>query len=122
MAAARPAPPEAAGGVVTPIPIVLDGAEHTIERALEPVALRTAPGTRYRVQIVPTSSVYHPQRAEGLLDVVRAEAELPVVDAAAARAWRWWFAGRSRGRSRCACCVRRSARRLTLVRARRAGC
>lgn len=75
-----------AGNVVTPIPVVLDGREHTIERLLEPVALRAAAGTRYRVQLIPSSTLYYPQKAAGAVDILSARAALPVVDAAAATA------------------------------------
>jgi len=72
-----------AGNLVTPIPVTLDGQERTVERRLEPVALRAAKGTRYRVQLVPSSTLYYPQKAAGAVTVVRAEAALPVADPAA---------------------------------------
>jgi ABC-2 type transport system ATP-binding protein len=77
---------QVAGNVVTPIPVVLDGEEHTIERPLEPIALRASKGARYRVQLIPSSTLYYPQRAAGAVEIVEAQAALPVVDAAAARA------------------------------------
>jgi signal transduction histidine kinase len=40
------------------------------------VALRAAPGSSYTVQILPSSTLYHPQKTAGSLEIVRAEAAL----------------------------------------------
>lgn len=83
-----------AGNVATPIPIRLDGGMHTIERPLEPIALRAPAGKRYRVQIVASSTLYYPQQSTGGIQTLVADASLPVVDAAAARASAGEVAGR----------------------------
>ncbi len=72
------------GNQATPIPLTLDGQERTVERPLEPIAVRTAAGSSYTLQLVSSSSLYAPQRSTGSLSVVKAEVELPVVDAAKA--------------------------------------
>ena len=64
--------------LATPIPIQLDGSEHTIDIALERIASRsTAAG--YTLQLIPQTSVYDLQRATGVVDVIRAQISLPVV-------------------------------------------
>ena len=72
------------GNQATPIPLTLDGQERTIERPLEAIAVRTAPGAVYTLQLVSSSSLYAPQRSAGSVAVSRAEIELPVVDPARA--------------------------------------
>ena len=75
------------GPQVTPIHVVLDGRPHTIERPLEPIAVRGATGSDYRLQLTPGTTVYAPQRSIGSVRLDRVEASLPLVDAGrAARA------------------------------------
>lgn len=69
-----------AGAVATPIPVVLDGRAHTVTRPLEPVALRDGPGSDYRLQIVPGSTLYGPQHSTGTVRL-SIDASLPLVDA-----------------------------------------
>ena len=63
------------GNQVTPIPVTLDGASHTVTRRLEGVA---AAGGRYRLQIIGGSQVYGPVvRGAGAITVSAARIELP---------------------------------------------
>jgi ABC-2 type transport system ATP-binding protein len=74
------------GNLVTPIPIVLDGQEHTIERPLELVSATLKPSSTFTLQIVANASNYDPQRGGGTLTFSKIEASLPVVDPAQTRA------------------------------------
>lgn len=69
------------GGGVTPLPLVLDGRQRTVERALEPIAARLRPGARYRLELVASTGIFDMQRAMGSVTFARIEAALPVVDA-----------------------------------------
>jgi ABC-2 type transport system ATP-binding protein len=71
------------GGLVTPIPVVLDGLSHTITRPLEVVALRGRPTSNLRLQLLPNSSLYGPQRSLGSVTLSSVTTSLPLVDAAA---------------------------------------
>ena len=62
------------GNQVTPIPVTLDGASHTVTRRLEGVA---AAGGRYRLQIIGGSQVYGPVRGVAAVTVSAARIELP---------------------------------------------
>jgi ABC-2 type transport system ATP-binding protein len=62
------------GNQVTPIPIKLDGATHTITRWLEGVA---AAGGRYRLQLIGGSQVYGPARGVGAITFSAARISLP---------------------------------------------
>jgi hypothetical protein len=65
------------GNQVTPIPLNLDGSEHTLKIPLERVAsLSTASG--YELQLVSDSTVYDIQRSAGLVDFKSAKVTLPV--------------------------------------------
>ncbi len=72
------------GNQVTPIPVTLDGQRRELEVPLEPIAAHATPGDRYRLQLVPSTTVYYPQTAAGAVTVERAEVELPIVDPARA--------------------------------------
>jgi len=67
------------GNQVTPVPIRLDGAKHTIELPIEAIAAHASKGDRYRLQLVPSTTVYYPQKIAGQLDVQQAKITLPVV-------------------------------------------
>ena len=54
------------GNQVTPLPVTLDGAQHTVTRRLEGVA---AAGGRYRLQLIGGSQVYGPVRGLGAVDL-----------------------------------------------------
>jgi ABC-2 type transport system ATP-binding protein len=62
------------GNQVTPLPVTLDGARHTVTRRLEGVA---AAGGRYRLQIVGGSQVYGPVRGAAAITFSSARIRLP---------------------------------------------
>ena len=62
------------GNQVTPLPVTLDGARHTVARRLEGVA---AAGGRYRLQIVGGSQDYGPVRGAGAITFASARIKLP---------------------------------------------
>ena len=66
------------GNQVTPVPITLDGARHTIDLPLEAIAAHAARGNRYRLQLVPSTTVYYPQKIAGSLNVRQARITLPI--------------------------------------------
>jgi ABC-2 type transport system ATP-binding protein len=66
------------GNQVTPLPVVLDGQEHTVERTLEPIAAHATPASRYTVQVIAGTTVYGLQRSSGAVSLTRVEASLPV--------------------------------------------
>jgi ABC-2 type transport system ATP-binding protein len=68
------------GNQVAPIPVTLDGAEHTVERPLEGIATRGGPDARFTVQVAAGTSVYDRQRATGAVTLKQVEATLPTVD------------------------------------------
>lgn len=70
-----------AGDQTTPIPVVLDGRTHTIERSLEALALRAGTETRLRLQLRSGASAYGAQRSLGNVRLMSIHASLPVVDA-----------------------------------------
>jgi len=61
----------------TPIPVTLDGQDHTLSLPLETIASRTT-AAGYELQIIPGTSVYDIQRSNGFIDVSSAHVELPV--------------------------------------------
>jgi ABC-2 type transport system ATP-binding protein len=65
------------GNQVTPIPVTLDGARHTVTRSLEGVAASVAKGARYRLQIVGGSQVYGPVRNAGAVQLASIKLTLP---------------------------------------------
>jgi ABC-2 type transport system ATP-binding protein len=67
------------GPVVRPIPVVLDGGQHTVSRPLEPIAWSLRPGGVYELQIIPSTQVYGPQRSTGQISVAQAELSIPLV-------------------------------------------
>jgi ABC-2 type transport system ATP-binding protein len=68
------------GNQVVPIPVTLDGKDHTVERSLEGVATRGGPNARLRVQVAAGTSVYDRQRSTGAVQLKSVEASLPTVD------------------------------------------
>lgn len=68
------------GNQVRPIPVTLDGKRHTIRRPLEALAARAGPGSNFRLQIAPATTVYASQRTTGLIDFSRVAVRLPIVD------------------------------------------
>jgi ABC-2 type transport system ATP-binding protein len=65
------------GNQVTPIPVRLDGATHTVTRALEGVTASLAPGRRYRLQLIGGTQVYGPARGIGTIAFSAARISLP---------------------------------------------
>ncbi|WP_051471279.1 alpha/beta fold hydrolase [Patulibacter minatonensis] len=70
------------GNQVTPIPVVLDGKEHMVDRPLEGVAMRVTPGSRYRLQVSDGSNVYGLTTGAGSVALKDVRIALPVGDAA----------------------------------------
>jgi ABC-2 type transport system ATP-binding protein len=67
------------GNQATPIPLTLDGKRHLVSRELDPIAASAAKGTKYVLQLVPSSKVWSPQRATGTVKVAWLRLVLPVV-------------------------------------------
>jgi hypothetical protein len=68
------------GNLVTPIPVTLDGKEHTVSRPLEVVAETAAPGQALTLQLVANTSAYDTQRASGAVTFSKIDLSLPRVD------------------------------------------
>lgn len=66
------------GNQVTPIPLLLDGQEHTVKRPLEAIAAHATPDSSYEVQVVAGSNVYDLQRSTGAVELSSIHAQLPV--------------------------------------------
>ncbi len=71
------------GNQSTPIPVLLDGAEHTVTRRLEGIAMHATPGSRYRFELVGGSNLYGITRGTAVVTVKSTRIVLPTVDAAA---------------------------------------
>jgi ABC-2 type transport system ATP-binding protein len=69
------------GGLATPLPVILDGRERTIERPLEAIAEHGGPASLYRLQITAGAATYELQRAKGRVSIYGAFGSLPLVDA-----------------------------------------
>jgi ABC-2 type transport system ATP-binding protein len=65
------------GNQVTPLPVTLDGASHTVTRRLEGVAASLAAGSRYRLQVIGGSQVYGPARGAGAVTLSGVRLQLP---------------------------------------------
>jgi ABC-2 type transport system ATP-binding protein len=70
------------GNQVTPLPVTLDGASHTVTRRLEGVAASMATGGRYHLQVIGGSQVYGPVRGAAAITISGARLELPTVGSA----------------------------------------
>jgi ABC-2 type transport system ATP-binding protein len=75
----------ALGNQVTPIPIVLDGAQHVVTRKLDAVAASVTAASRYTLQIIGGSDVYGPVRTTAQLTVANVHVALPTVATTAAK-------------------------------------
>jgi ABC-2 type transport system ATP-binding protein len=73
------------GNQVTPLPVTLDGATHTLTRPLEGVAASMSPGGRYHLQIIGGSQVYGPVRGASAITFSEIRLELPTVGKACRR-------------------------------------
>jgi hypothetical protein len=69
------------GGLATPLPVILDGRERTVQRPLEAIAERGGPASLYRLQITPGAATYQLQRSKGKVSLYGAFGSLPLVDA-----------------------------------------
>lgn len=67
------------GGQVTPIPLSLDGATHTVSRPLEAIAHVVDPGSDLILQVIPSTNVYGQQRTTGTVTISRVAVTLPLV-------------------------------------------
>lgn len=104
------------GTQVTPIPVVLDGRRRTVERPLEPIAVRAGEASDHRLQVTAGTTVYSLQRATGWVRLNRIEASLPIVDAnRSARLARSVPTALSRGRLRIGVSSRRVRGRSRVV-------
>jgi ABC-2 type transport system ATP-binding protein len=72
------------GNLVTPIPVTLDGATHTISRPLEAIAASLTPTGRYRLQVIGGSQVYGPVRGAAAITFSAIRLSLPTVGRAKA--------------------------------------
>ena len=70
------------GNQITPIPVTLDGAQHTVTRPLEVVSATTKPGESLTLQIVASTTAYDIQRPGGAVTLSNVHVELPTVDPA----------------------------------------
>ena len=68
------------GNQVTPIPITLDGASHTISEPLEILSATDRPGQRFTLQIAAGTVAYETQRATGAVQFSKIHVVLPTVD------------------------------------------
>ncbi len=69
------------GNQVRPIPLVLDGKQHTIERPLEAIAASLTPQSKLTLQITGGSQIYGPARTAADLQIAKARLEIPTVGA-----------------------------------------
>ena len=65
------------GNQVTPIPVILDGAEHTVDIALIPVAHTLAPGKTVTLQLFSWSADYAAKPSLGSMTVSDVAMSLP---------------------------------------------
>jgi len=70
------------GGLATPLPVILDGRQRTVERPMEAIAEHGRPASLYRLQITPGAATYELQRSRGRVSIYGAFSSLPLVDAA----------------------------------------
>ncbi|MBW3607949.1 MAG: CocE/NonD family hydrolase [Actinobacteria bacterium] len=70
------------GGLVTPLPVILDGRLRKVQRPLEAIAEHGGPASLYRLQITAGAATYELQRSKGRVSIYGAFGALPLVDAA----------------------------------------
>ncbi len=68
------------GNQVTPIPVTLDGGQHTITRPLEMVSALAKPGAGLTLQLFDASNVYDLSRSSGTVTFSSVRIELPAAD------------------------------------------
>jgi hypothetical protein len=71
------------GNQVTPLPVTLDGASHTLTIPLEGVSADALAGSTYTLQITDGTSVYFAARSAGLVNLSRISVSVPTVGAGA---------------------------------------
>ncbi len=69
---------EVLGNISTPIPITLDGQQHSISHELEMVAGRAPAGGGYKLQLTPSSSLWDIQRSAGAVDFSSVHVSVPL--------------------------------------------
>jgi hypothetical protein len=67
------------GNQVTPLPVTLDGASHTLTIPLEGVAADAAAGSTYALQITDGTSVYFAARSAGVVNLSHISVSVPTV-------------------------------------------
>jgi ABC-2 type transport system ATP-binding protein len=68
------------GNQATPIPVTLDGQQHSISQDLEMVAGRAPAGGGYTLQLTPSSSLYDLQRSAGAVTFNHIDVTMPLGD------------------------------------------
>ncbi len=68
------------GNQITPIPVTLDGASHTLTQPLEILSATQAPGETFTLQLTASTVAYQAQRAAGAVSFSKIRIELPTVD------------------------------------------
>jgi ABC-2 type transport system ATP-binding protein len=68
------------GNMATPIPVTLDGQQHSISRDLEMVAARAPAGGGYTLQLTPSSSLFDIQRSAGAVTFHNISVSMPLGD------------------------------------------
>jgi ABC-2 type transport system ATP-binding protein len=68
------------GNQVTPFPITLDGASHTISEPLEILSATDRPGEQFTLQIAASTVAYETQRATGAVQFTKIHIVLPTVE------------------------------------------
>jgi ABC-2 type transport system ATP-binding protein len=71
------------GNQITPVPITLDGASHTLTEPLEILSATQAPGQTFTLQLTAATVAYETQRATGAITFSKIGIELPTVDPSA---------------------------------------
>ncbi|WP_026400861.1 CocE/NonD family hydrolase [Actinomadura rifamycini] len=69
--------PQVVNGMVTPVPVTLDGTARRLTIDLEDVVWRLRPGSELKLQIIPNSAVFNQQRAAGWITVDAATVTVP---------------------------------------------
>ena len=67
------------GNQVTPVPVVLDGDEHTVAVPLEQVVHLVGPSSDLVLQVVATTTLYGEPRFGGSVELSKVSVELPTV-------------------------------------------
>jgi ABC-2 type transport system ATP-binding protein len=67
------------GNQATPLPLILDGASHTIERRLNAIAHSATPSSRLQLQVIPATALYREQTSTGTVALEDIKIELPAV-------------------------------------------